>query len=106
MTIDLDDAAFDRGRAGVREAAQRLGTARERADQRVTGFVGAGWRGVAATAFVSAWQEWQLAARDVEQGLVAIAQLMDATHRDLHSCDAAARSRLDVVAAHLGQGLG
>ena len=53
MTINLQDDAFDRGRGDVREAAHRLRTARDRADQRVTGFVHAGWQGVAADAFLA-----------------------------------------------------
>ncbi len=89
MTINLDDAAFDRGRGDVREAAHRLRTARERADQRVTGFLQAGWRGLAADAYADAFDDWRLAAQRVEQGLTAMAELMDATQHDLHAHDAA-----------------
>ena len=88
MTITLDDAAFDRGRADVREAARRLRTARDRADHRVTGFVHAGWRGTAADAFADAFDDWRVAARRIEDGLTAMAELMDVTQRDLHAQDA------------------
>jgi WXG100 family type VII secretion target len=90
MTINLDDAAFDRGRADVREAAHRLRSARDRADHRVTGFLEAGWSGLAADAYTEAFEDWQMAARRVEDGLTAMAELMDATQRDLHARDAAA----------------
>jgi WXG100 family type VII secretion target len=89
MTINLDDAAFDRGRADIREAAHRLRTARDRADRRVTGFVGAGWRGLAADAFVDAFDDWRLAARRVEDGLTTMAELKAATQHDLHARDTA-----------------
>lgn len=90
MTINLDDAAFDRGRADVREAAHRLRTARDRADHRVTGFLEAGWAGLAADAYAVAFEDWRLAARRVEEGLDAMARLMEDTQRDLHGRDAAA----------------
>src|SRR5687768_10751889 len=100
MTIKLNDA-FNRGRADVREAAHRLRTARDKADQRVAGFVHAGWKGVAADAFVSAWDDWRVAAADVEQGLVAMAELMDATQRDLHAQDSSSQAHLDAVAGRI-----
>jgi WXG100 family type VII secretion target len=89
MTINLDDAAFDRGRADVREAAHRLRAARDRADHRVTGFLQAGWRGTAADAYADAFDDWRRAARRVEDGLTAMAELMDVAQRDLHARDAA-----------------
>jgi uncharacterized protein YukE len=106
MTINLHDDAFDRGRSDVREAAHRLRTARDKADQRVTGFVHAGWKGVAADTFLAAWDDWRVAAADVEQGLVATADLMDATQRALHVQDASSRAPLDVVAARIVERLG
>ena len=106
LTINLHDDAFDRGRGDVREAAHRLRTARDKADQRVTGFVHAGWKGVAADAFVSAWDDWRIAATDVEQGLVAMAELMDATQRDLHAQDASSQAHLDAVASRIVERLG
>jgi WXG100 family type VII secretion target len=90
MTINLDDAAFDRGRADVREAAHRLRSARDRAAPRVTGFLEAGWSGLAADAYTEAFEDWRMAAQRVEDGLTAMAELMDATQRDLHARDAAA----------------
>ena len=89
MTINLDDAAFDRGHTDVREAAHRLRTARDRADHRVAGFLQAGWRGTAADEYAEAFDDWRLAARRVEDGLTAMAELMDVTERDLHARDAA-----------------
>ena len=106
MTIEVEDAAFDRGRGDVREAAHRLRTARDKADHRVTGFVGAGWRGVAADAFLVAWDAWRGAATDVEQGLVAMAQLMDVVQCDLHAQDASSQVNLDAVAGRIVERLG
>jgi WXG100 family type VII secretion target len=106
MTLSLSDDAFDRGRSDVRDAAHRLRTARDKADQRVTGFVDAGWRGTAADAFLAAWDDWRVAATDVQQGLAAMAELMDATQRDLHAQDASSQSSLDAVAARIVERLG
>jgi uncharacterized protein YukE len=99
--IGLCDDAFDRGRADVRQAALRVRTTRDRADQRVTGFVRAGWKGQAAEAFLDAWHDWCAAAEVTVRGLVAMADLMDATQRDLHAQDAASRTDLAVVAARV-----
>jgi len=101
MTIHLQDEAFDRGRVDVREAAHRLGHARDWADHRVTGFLEAGWHGLAADAFTVAWDDWRAASADVERGLVAMAELMSATQRDLHVQDEASRASLDAVAARI-----
>jgi WXG100 family type VII secretion target len=106
MTISLQDDAFDHGRGDVREAAHRLRHARDRADHRVTGFLEAGWQGLAADAFTVAWDDWRAAATDVEQGLLAMAELMDATQRDLHAHDDASRASLDAVAARIVDRLG
>ena len=106
MTITVQDEAFDRGRADVREAAYRLRSARDEADRRVTAFVHGGWAGVAADAFLAAWDDWVVAAADVEQGLVAMAELMDATQRDLHTRDTASRVILDAVATRIADRLG
>jgi WXG100 family type VII secretion target len=106
MSIHLQDEAFDRGRSDVREAARRLRTARGRADQRVTGFVHGGWKGVAADAYLSAWDDWRVAATDVEHGLVAMAELMDATQRDLLAQDASSQANLGAVAARIVERLG
>ena len=106
MTINLQDDAFDRGRGDVREAAHRLRHARDRADHRVTGFLEAGWQGLAADAFTVAWDDWRAASSDVEQGLVAMAELMTATQRDLHVQDDASRASLDAVASRIVDRLG
>jgi uncharacterized protein YukE len=106
MSINLQDDAFDRGRGDVREAAHRLRHARDRADHRVTGFLEAGWQGLAADAFTVAWDDWRSASADVEQGLVAMAELMAATQRDLHTQDDASRASLDAVAARIVDRLG
>jgi uncharacterized protein YukE len=106
MTINLQDDAFDRGRGDVREAAHRLRTARDKADHRVTGFVHAGWKGIAADAFLAAWDDWRVAASDVQHGLVAMADLMDVAQRDLHVQDAASQAQLDAVAARIVARLG
>ena len=106
MSINLQDDAFDRGRGDVREAAHRLRHARDRADHRVTGFLEAGWQGLAADAFTVAWDDWRAASSEVEQGLVAMAELMDATQRDLHTRDTSSRVILDAVATRIADGLG
>jgi WXG100 family type VII secretion target len=75
-------------------------------DERVRGFLDAGWRGVAADAFNQAWQDWLTAATDVEDGLAAMAELLDATQRDFNAQDDASQDSLDRVSARIVARLG
>jgi WXG100 family type VII secretion target len=106
MIINLQDEAFNQGRADVRDAAGRLRTDRDKADTRVTSFAAGGWTGIAAHAFLEAWDDWRAAATDVEQGLVAMAELLDATQRDFHAQDSQSQADLDAISARIIERLG
>jgi WXG100 family type VII secretion target len=106
MTLYLDHASYDRSRGAVAAASDRLAADRERIDARVTGFLAAGWRGRAATAFADAWDDWSLAADDVRDGLAAMATLLDAVHRDMVVQDDAAAGPLSRLTDRLTDRLG
>jgi uncharacterized protein YukE len=72
----------------------------------VSGFLGAGWTGVAADSFVEAWDSWKLAATDVLDGLVAMAELLAAAHADYSAQDDASQPRLDALSARIVERLG
>lgn len=99
------NGTFDRGRAEVREAAGVLRRDRALIDQRVRGFLDAGWRGVAADAFDEARQDWLTAATDVEEGLAAMA-VLDATQRDFNTKDEASQENLDRISTRIVARLG
>src|SRR5687767_12398334 len=74
MSVEVIHEAFRTAISDVGNGVETLTEARDDADARVTGFLRAGWTGVAADSFVDAWDEWKLAARDVLDGLVAMQQ--------------------------------
>ena len=106
MTIEIQHEAFRRGIADVRAAVDRLDRDEHRIDGRVSGFLQSGWTGVAAASFVDAWEEWKQAADDVREGLAAMGELLDATHRDLINQDDASQAVLDGVSARILDRLG
>lgn len=106
MTVQVIHQAFTRGIDHVQAASERLERDRARIDDRVSGFLAAGWSGVAAEAFMEAWEDWKLAATDVRQGLDAMAQLMDAARRDLMDQDVASQQSLDAISAQIIDRLG
>lgn len=106
MNMQLDNPAFDRARNDVREAAATLRKDRADADDRMSSVLGGSWVGVAADAMSEAWQEWLVAATDVEEGLVAMAQLLDAVQADWNSQDAGSKAHLDQVSAKIVDRLG
>lgn len=106
MTVQLILDAFDRGIGNVHDAADRLRTDRTAIDQRVSGFLGAGWTGVAADSFVEAWDDWKTAATDVEEGLVAMAELLGAARRDFVAQDERSQQNLDAISARIIERLG
>lgn len=98
MTLALVHEAFDQAKADVRDATDRLMKDRDDIDAKVSGFLGAGWTGVAADSFVEAWDAWKVAATDVLDGLVAMNELLVAAHADYIAQDDASQLRLDAVA--------
>ena len=104
--MQLDNAAFDRARNDVREAAATLRTDRSDADQRMAGVLGSSWVGAAADAMAEAWQDWLAAATDVEEGLAAMAQLLDAVQADWNRQDDESQRSLDQISAKIVDRLG
>ncbi len=106
MSVEVIHEAFRTAISDVGNGVETLTEARDTADARVTGFLRAGWTGVAADSFVDAWDEWKVAARDVLDGLVAMQQLLDAAHRDFVQADDASQQALDSISARIVARLG
>lgn len=102
MTIHLEHEAMRAARADLAHAHQLLGQHRATADRRVRGVLGTGWTGAAGEAFGEAWEDWTLAARQVETALEAMGLLLASVHRDLTDRDQDAHQALDRLAGRLG----
>jgi WXG100 family type VII secretion target len=105
-TVALIHEAFNKGISDVRAGAERLQRDRDSIDRRVSGFLGAGWTGVAAESFVDAWEEWKTGATEVLEGLTAMGELLEAAHRDFVASDEDSQQNLDRVAARIVERLG
>ncbi|MGH3348737.1 MAG: WXG100 family type VII secretion target [Nocardioides sp.] len=106
MGINLTHEAMQRAQSDVRRAAERIAHDRKRADLQVTGFLGSGWTGVAADAFADAWEDWKIAADQVELGLDSMAELLAAVHRDLLHQDEESQRSLDQISQRIVDRLG
>ena len=105
-SISTTNQSFDRATGYLREAAGTLHHDQAAIDDRVRTFVEAGWTGIAATAFVEAWGEWKAAADDVEKGLAAMAQLIEAAQKDFNVQDDSSQAALDTISAKIIARLG
>lgn len=106
MSFQLIHEAFEQAKRDVRAGAGRLHKDRDDIDRRISGYLGAGWTGIAAESFVDAWGDWKVAATDVLEGLVGMADLLDAAHADYLAQDETSQRRLDQVSARLIERLG
>lgn len=106
MGIQLVHDAMRTAKSDVHTASERLARDRRTADRRVSAFLGSGWTGVAADAFSDAWDEWVHAADQVKAGLDAMAELLDAVHRDLVQSDDASQQSLDQISQRIVDRLG
>jgi len=106
VSIQVIHDAFRRGVHDVTAATSRLEADKSSIDARVGGFLAAGWTGVAADSFVDAWDEWKAAAEQVQQGLEAMGQLLDATQRDFVDQDGASEQSLDQISRRIIDRLG
>ena len=70
------------------------------------GFLGSGWTGVAADSFVDGWDDWVAAAADVEEGLVAMSELLVAARNGFVAQDQASQQTLDAISARIIERLG
>lgn len=104
--VQVSHAAFAKAKDDVHDAAERLRTDRNAIDARVRGFLDAGWSGEAATSFSEAWEEWKESAGEVLNGLTAMRELLDETHRDFIASDDSSQQRLDALSARLIERLG
>lgn len=98
--------AMSRAIAETRAARQRLTADRRAAQRRVDAFLGSGWQGVANDAFAVAWGEWLESADRVEDGLEAMADLIQAHHRDMVEQDEESQRAMDQLAARIVDRLG
>lgn len=106
MTIEVIHQAFAQAIADVQSAASELRTTRQDVDQRISRFLGVGWRGDAAESFVAPWGEWVAGAEEAEAGLVAMSELLGATQRDFREEDDQSQQALDAISARIIERLG
>lgn len=106
MTLELDHQLFDVAVAEVRTGADTFHDARQRISLEVESLLDGDWTGVAADAFADGWADWRAAADDVLDGLVAIGQLLDATHHDLTGRDTDSQTALTRVTQQISGRLG
>lgn len=106
MTFQLVHEAFNQAKTDVRDGAARLHKDRDDIDRTVSGYLGSGWTGVAADSFVDAWGDWKLAATDVLDGLVAMAELLEAAHADYIAQDDTSQQLLDQISSRIIDRLG
>lgn len=85
-TITLDPAAPAATTAALRERLEDLDARRCRADRSIEGVL-ATWRGSAADAFRSRWEEWSAATAGVVEELAAATQALDLARGDLASAE-------------------
>ena len=104
--VNLTHAAFAQAIRDVQDAASRLHRDRDRIDERVSGYLGSGWTGVAADSFGEAWAEWKTGATDVLEGLVAMGELLNATQKDFIQQDDASEQAMKQIAARIVDRLG
>lgn len=104
--VRLVHDAMSRAIAETRAARQRLVADRRSAQRRVDSFLGTGWQGVANDAFSEAWGEWLASADRVEEGLGAMADLLQAHHRDMVEQDEESQRAMDQLAARIVDRLG
>jgi WXG100 family type VII secretion target len=98
--------AMSRAIAETRAARERLSADRRAAQRRVDSFLGSGWQGIANDAFSEAWGEWLESADRVEDGLEAMADLIQAHHRDMVEQDEESQRAMDDLAARIVDRLG
>ena len=101
MTLRLEHAAMRTAVSDVHRAHEELTDARAKADQRVSSLLSAGWTGIASDAFSEAWTDWLAGAQQVEAGLEAMGQLLDAVHRDMTAQDDGSQAALDQISARI-----
>ncbi len=106
MTVQVIHDAFERAKSDVRAAASELRTTRASIDERVNNFLGQGWTGIAAESFLPEWAEWLEGATDLEEGLVAMADLLHAAQADFIRQDDASQAALDGISARIIDRLG
>ena len=99
--ITADHAAVRRTVAGLRSAAARLATDRDRAARSVDELLGT-WSGTLATAYASGWEEWLAGATRVLDGLTTMADLVERADAGLVAADAVSGADLGRLTARLG----
>jgi WXG100 family type VII secretion target len=90
----------------LRDAAGALRTERQAVARQFRACAGGDWTGAAATSFLEYFEQWDAGLTDVEEGLAAMAELVDATRRDFLSTEDTVTGSLNMVAARLVDRLG
>lgn len=102
MDLRLDHPELCSAIDQSRDAVERLGVVRARADAEVAQLLDGGWRGPAASAFGEAWESWSSGARRVTEALRAISSALERTELELTTADGGAAHRSATLAERLG----
>lgn len=98
--------ALGRASLKVREAAGRLHAERMAIEAEFHRLVGVDWTGDPATAYDDYFRGWFTGLGDVEEGLAAMGDLIEATLHDLRTTEDGVTDALDTVAARIVERLG
>lgn len=90
----------------IRETAGELRTERDSVAAAFHRVAGNDWTGSAATSFRHIFDEWSQGLRDVEEGLAAMAELIEAARRDFAGTDDSVAGSMDTIAARVVDRLG
>lgn len=106
MTIELDHQTVTTTVTVLGNGADTFHDARRRVVREVDALLDGGWTGVAADSFATGWADWQGAAGDVLDSLVAMTRFLDAVHADLSERDTDAQASFDRAARQISARLG
>jgi len=78
----------------LESVAQGVRTGLGSLDGEVSGMLGPGWSGEAASAYDAVWREWHAGAQQVVEGLTAMSGLLQEAAHGYEAADAAGASRV------------
>gem|GEM_PF-997826 len=97
QSVDVVVSELHSASARLADAAQRLQDGLSSVDDETKGLLGSGWKGDAASAFGTAWDQWHGGAEQVIQGLQRMSELLTVAGKEY--------AKIDEQAAALGSSM-
>jgi WXG100 family type VII secretion target len=91
-TIKVTSEDLHQTSASLRSAAEQIKATSEQAMGQVNALVSAGWTGNASAAFDQAFTQWNSGAKQVDEALTRISQLLDQAAQSYESTEASIQS--------------